>query len=90
VANSPQARKRARQALKRRLHNLSQKSEMRTALKKVLKAVENKDLEAARASFKVATKEIDTLAGRNVIHTNKADRLKSRLNAKVKALTATA
>ncbi len=86
MANSPQARKRAEQAQKRRLSNLSQKSGMRTALKKVLKAVAGKDLDAAQATFKAATKEIDILARRNVIHPNKAARLKSRLNAKVKAL----
>lgn len=86
MANSPQARKRARQAIKRRLRNLSQKSEMRTAIKKVLKAVETKDLAAAQAAFKAATKEIDILAGRDMIHANKAARLKSRLNAKVKTL----
>ncbi len=86
MANSPQARKRARQAIKRRLNNLSQKSEMRTALKKVLKAIANKELSAAQTSFKLASKEIDTLAGRGVIHPNKASRLKSRLNTKVRAL----
>ena len=86
MANSPQARKRARQAIKRRLHNLSQKSEMRTAIKKVLKAIESKELAASQAAFKAATKEIDILAGRNLIHPNKAARLKSRLNAKIKAL----
>jgi len=90
VANSPQARKRARQAIKRRLNNLSQKSEMRTALKKVLKAIADKDLPEAQVSFKAATKEIDTLAGRGIIHPNKAARLKTRLNTKIKALTSTA
>lgn len=86
MANSPQARKRAEQAQKRRLSNLSQKSGMRTALKKVLKAISlKKELSAIQASFKAAVKEIDILARRRVIHPNKAARLKSRLSAKVKA-----
>ena len=85
MANSPQARKRARQSLTRRLRNLSQKSEMRTAYKKVTKALANKELDVARTAFKEAVKEIDILAGRNVIHPNRAARLKSRLNAKIHA-----
>ena len=86
MANSPQARKRARQSIKRRLQNLSQKSKMRTAIKKVIKAVESRELTAAQAAYKDAVKEIDILAGRNLIHSNKAARIKSRLNARVKAI----
>jgi small subunit ribosomal protein S20 len=88
VANSPQARKRARQAIKSRLHNLSQKSEMRTAIKKVLKLIESKELANLTASYQEAVKKIDILAGRGLIHANKAARLKSRLNARVKAAAA--
>lgn len=88
MANSPQARKRARQAIKRRLNNLSQKSEMRTAIKKVLKTIENKELDKLPAVHLEAVKKIDILAGRDLIHANKAARLKSRLNARVKAAAA--
>lgn len=84
MANSPQARKRARQNIKRRSNNISQKSEMRTAFKKVLKAISDKDAKAAEAGLKVAVKKIDTLAGKNIIPLNRAARLKSRLNTKVK------
>ena len=86
MANSPQARKRARQNIGRRLNNFSQKSEMRTAFKKVLKAIENKELEVARTALKEAVKKIDMLVGKNIIPANRAARLKSRLNIKVKNL----
>lgn len=88
MANSPQARKRARQAIKRRLNNLSQKSEMRTTIKKVLKTIENKELDKAQAAYQEAIKKIDILAGRDIIHPNKAARLKSRLNARIRAAAA--
>lgn len=84
MANSPQARKRARQNVKRELHNASQRSAMRTAIKKTLKSIENKDKEAAQAQFKNAVVQIDRLAGRNLIHPNKAARLKSRLNKRLR------
>lgn len=86
MANSPQARKRAEQALRRRSQNLSQKSEMRTAIKKVLKSIETKEHSLAQATFKAAVKTIDILTTRGLIHVNKGARLKSRLNAKIKPL----
>ena len=86
MANSPQARKRAHQALKHRAQNLSQKSEMRTAIKKVLKAIETKEVALAQAALKGAMKLIDILTSRGLVHVNKGARLKSRLNLKVKAL----
>jgi len=83
VANSPQAIKRARQAEKRRLHNTSQKSAMRTTVKKVLSALKKEDKEAASTAYKSVRVSVDRLAGKNVIHRNKAARLKSRLNKKI-------
>lgn len=85
MANSPQARKRDRQMKKRRLHNHSQKSEMRSAIKKVLTAIDEKKVDLAQQAFKSATILVDRLAGRNIIKLNKAARIKSRLNARVKA-----
>ncbi|MCH9643272.1 MAG: 30S ribosomal protein S20 [Gammaproteobacteria bacterium] len=85
MANSAQARKRDRQMQKRRLHNHSQKSEMRSAIKKVLTAIDEKKSDIAKEAFKAATVLIDRLAGRNIIKLNKAARIKSRLNARVKA-----
>ena len=84
MANSPQARKRARQNDKRRLHNAGMRSMMRTQVKKVLKAVEDGDKAAAMEAYKSALPLIDRVADKNMIHKNKASRQKSRLNARVR------
>ena len=86
MANSAQARKRARQSVKRRDHNISQKSTTRTAIKKVVAAIRAGEKENANTHFKQAASLLDRLAGRKIIHTNTASRLKSRLNKKIKAL----
>ncbi len=86
MANSPQARKRARQNDKRRAHNASLRSLVRTKIKQVIAAVRSGDAEAARTAFDSAVPVIDRMAGRGIIKKNKAARHKSRLNAKVKAL----
>jgi len=88
VANSPQARKRARQAEKRRKHNASLRSLVRTQIKKVVAAVGTGDAEQARQAYAQAVPVIDRMADKGIIHKNKAARHKSRLNAKVKALAA--
>ena len=86
MANSAQARKRARQAEKHRQHNASRRNMMRTELKKVVKAVQSADKEAAVAAYKQAVPVIDRMAKQGLIHKNKAARHKSRLNAQIKAL----
>lgn len=86
MANSAQARKRARQSEKQRQHNTSQRSEFRTAVKKVLKAVEAGDKSAAQAIYQESVSVIDSIADKNIVHKNKAARHKSRLNAAIKAL----
>ena len=83
MANSPQAIKRARQNQKRNLHNASQHSETRSALKNTLKAIEKGSKEEAKTFFNRAVILLDRLAARNIIHPNKAARLKSRLNKKL-------
>jgi small subunit ribosomal protein S20 len=88
VANSPQARKRARQAEKRRRHNASLRSVVRTSIKKVLAAIKTGDAEVARTAYTAAVPVIDRMADKGIIHKNKAARHKSRLNAQVKALAA--
>ena len=88
MANSAQARKRARQADAQRLHNASQRSTLRTAIKKVLKAVEAGDKAAAQAVYQESVSVIDRIADKNIIHKNKASRHKSRLSAAIKALAA--
>ncbi|QNM97485.1 30S ribosomal protein S20 [Chitinimonas koreensis] len=86
MANSAQARKRARQAAKARLHNQSQRSEFRTAVKKVLKAIEAGDKAAAAETFKTSVSTIDRMADKGAYHKNKAARHKSRLAAAIKAM----
>lgn len=86
MANSPQARKRARQAEKSRQHNASLRSTFRTAMKKVIKAVGAGDKAGAAESFKNAVPVIDSMVNKKIIHQNKAARHKNRLNKLVKAL----
>ena len=86
MANSAQARKRARQSLKHRTHNASLRTAFRTAVKKVLKAVEAGDKAAAQEVFRQSTKILDRIADKGVFHKNKAARHKSRLSAKIKAM----
>ena len=88
MANSPQAKKRARQADKRRLHNDALESEMRTYIKQVRAAASDNNTEQATASYKNAVQKIDRLAGNRVIHPNRAARIKSRLNALIKSIAA--
>lgn len=88
MANSPSARKRARQAENRRQHNASLRSMVRTSIKKVVKAIDAKDVEAAKAAYTAAVPVIDRMADKGIIHKNKAARHKSRLNAQIKALAA--
>ncbi len=86
MANSAQARKRARQAEKHRNQNASQRSAMRTASKKVLKAIAAGDKDSAATAFQQAAPLLDRMARKGIIHKNKAARQKSSLNASVKAL----
>lgn len=88
MANTAQARKRARQATKRNAHNASQRAAMRTAIKAVKKAIDAGDKEAATAAFSKSVSIIDKTAGKKRIHKNKAARHKSRLSAALKALKA--
>ena len=86
MANSPSARKRALQADKRRARNAAQRSTLRTAIKKVIAAVGQGDLEAARAAFQKAQPIIDSAVNKGLIHSNKASRSKSRLNARIRSI----
>lgn len=86
MANSKQAIKRARQNEKNRKHNMARRSMMRTFMKKVIKAVEAKDLSTAKENYKTLVPVLDRFATKGLIHKNKAARHKSRLTAKIKAL----
>lgn len=86
MANIASARKRARQSEKRRQHNASLRSELRSAVKSARKAVEAGDKNAAKGVLLRAASAIDSIADKNIIHKNKAARHKSRLSAAVKAM----
>ncbi len=86
MANSSQARKRSRQAEKRRRHNASQRSMVRTYIKRVNAAIESNDFDSATAAMTTAIPVIDRMAAKGVMHKNKANRHKSRLNARIAAL----
>ncbi len=88
MANSPQAKKRARQAEKHRALNASQRSNLRTYVKAVIAAINNDDLEASKNAYQKVVPVIDSAVNKGLIHKNKAARSKSRLNAKVRALAA--
>lgn len=88
MANTAQARKRARQSEVRRKHNASQRSAMRTALKRTIAAVGTGDFDAASAAYKTAVPILDKAVGHGIISKNKAARHKSRLNTQIKALKA--
>ena len=87
MANSPQARKRARQNEKRRRHNASMRSMARTYIKKVNAAIEAGDVEQAKAAYQAAVSVLDRYADQDsILHKNKAARHKSRLNKRIKAM----
>ncbi len=86
MANSAQARKRARQADRARARNAAQRSAFRTAIKKVLKAIEAGDKTAAQTVFQQSVSIIDRIADKEIFHKNKAARHKSRLSAAIKAM----
>ena len=88
MANSKQAGKRARQAEKARKHNMAQRSLMRTKIKNVVKACDAGDKDAAMAAYKEAVPVIDSMINKGIVNKNKAGRHKSRLNKRIKELSA--
>ena len=86
MANSAQALKRARHSEKHRQQNAGQRSNMRTAIKKVITAIAAGDRDQARQAYDSAVPVIDNAAGKGLIHANKAARHKSRLNNHIRSL----
>ena len=86
MANSKQAAKRARQADKQRKANMSLRTTLRTAIKKVNTAIATGDAAAAQTALNAEVSTIDRIADQKIIHKNKAARHKSRLAQKIKAL----
>ncbi len=86
MANSAQAEKRARQSNKLRARNAAMRSILRTAIKKVRKAIQAGDKAEAASTFSSSMSVIDRIADKKIIHKNKAARHKSRLAAAIKAM----
>lgn len=86
MANTAQAKKRARQAEVRRIRNASRRSMVRTYIKKVIKAIEAGNKEVAQQAYQEVVSVLDKAAGKGIIHKNKAARHKSRLNIRLKKL----
>lgn len=87
MANTAQARKRVRQAEKRRRRNISIRSMVRTYIKSVISAIEKGDKETALAAYKEAVPVIDKSVNHGIFHRNKAARHKSRLNQRIKDMS---
>ena len=90
MANTKSAAKRAKQAEQRRQHNVALRSRMRTAIKKVTKALESGSTDEAAAAFKASAASLDSMVNKGLTHRNKAARHKSRLNKAVKNLATAA
>ncbi len=86
MANTASAKKRARQAEIHRTRNVGVRSMMRTYIKRVIAAVEAGDKAAAETAYKAACPVIDRVAGKGLIHVNKAARTKSRMNSNIRAM----
>lgn len=86
MANSPQAKKRARQNEKRFAINKARRSRIRTSLRKVEEAIASGDKDSALAALRAAQPELMRGVTKGVFHKNTAARKMSRLSARVKAL----
>jgi len=86
MANSAQARKRARQAAATNQRNTSLRSTLRTAVKRVRKAIAAGDKGAATKEFQASQAVIDRIADKKIVHKNTASRTKSRMAQAIKAL----
>jgi small subunit ribosomal protein S20 len=87
MANIQSAKKRAKQSEVRRVHNVAQRSRVRTSVKNVLKAISAGNKEAAAVQFKAAIPEIDKAVNKGLIQKNRGAKYKSRLNARLKAMS---
>ncbi|ANB32895.1 30S ribosomal protein S20 [Rhodovulum sulfidophilum] len=88
MANSPQAKKRARQNERRYAVNKARRSRIRTFLRKVEEAIASGDQAAAATALREAQPELMRGVTKGVLHKNTASRKMSRLASRVKALNA--
>jgi len=86
MANIKSARKRARQAIVRRSHNLSLRTAVRSAIKNVKKAVVAGNKDTAAKLLRASQRAIDRVVAKGIMHRNAGDRHKSRLAHAVKGM----
>lgn len=86
MANSPQAKKRARQNERRAAVNKARRSRIRTFLRQVEEAIASGDKDAAVAALRAAQPELMRGVTRGIFHKNTAARKMSRLSSRVKSL----
>ena len=86
MANTPQAKKRARQNERRFAVNKARRSRIRTFLRNVEEAIESGDKEAATAALRAVQPELMRGVSKGIFHKNTASRKMSRLASRVKAI----
>jgi|TARA_B110000483_G_scaffold164039_1_gene194264 small subunit ribosomal protein S20 len=87
MPNIASAKKRARQTVKLNAHNASLRSELRTMIKKVRKAIDAGDKNVAVTTYANAQSKIDSIADKKIIHKNAAARHKSKLSRAIKTMS---
>ncbi|MHA7812723.1 MAG: 30S ribosomal protein S20 [Phycisphaerales bacterium] len=87
MAHSNSAKKRIRQNVTRRARNRWRMKSMRGAIKAFETAVAQGNSDEATKAFREASKIVDRTASKGVIHANQASRRKSRMNARLKAMS---
>lgn len=86
MPNIKSAKKRAKQSEVRRQRNVARNSDVKTAIKKVLEAVENNDMENAKELLSVAQAKLARAKGKGLFHRNTVARKMSQLAKKVKSI----
>lgn len=86
MANIQSAKKRARQAIKRRAHNVAQRSRVRTEIRNVLKAIASGDKEGAKTQFTAVVSLIDRMATKGILRKSRAAHYKSQINTRLRAM----
>ena len=87
MPNIKSAKKRALQTVKRHDRNVARKSDVKTAIKKLLSAVENKELDVAKDLLREVQAKLSRAQGKGVYHRNTVARKMSRFSKRVKSLT---
>ncbi|QJC37604.1 30S ribosomal protein S20 [Enterobacteriaceae endosymbiont of Donacia bicoloricornis] len=83
MANIKSSKKRALKSEKKRKHNINYRSMLRTFIKKVNNAINEKNIELSKKNFKKMQSVIDKQVQKKLIHKNKASRYKSRIYNKI-------